>query len=677
MKGKTRRDTAQAVPRLAVRGKGPGRWRNIYRSFVFRSALITAIVLTAGLLVVSVLSFRMLESQVWADFHASAEMQATLLSDRIGAYVRAYDTMAAEAATQEMIAISGQMLVGARALDADGLDVYVSVLDGTAPPFTAAPVAAAELVRAVSHRTVDHLVIQAPIYSQIGRDGPVVGVLDVVFQTARIKAELTALTQRLALVCASASLVVGVMIALIMAHQVSRPIGLAIGRMQRLANDDTEFEIPKARSSEIERMNKTLGVFRDAIRARKTSEAQAKAAAEENAALQRAQEAQAATARDAELERQRQSHQDAEASLAAQATLQKDLDALMARATAGDFSVRMDLPADLEGQHDLRSKINDLLEMIDTGLSDVICVMEDLSNGDLSTRMAGRKEGAFGRLQSTTNSLGSELCLAFETFLSQAGRLMDETAGLASAADDLSERTAETTTHLAQTKMSLGQIVEAAQSTADTASQVRAYADTAQTEALDSTDVVKDAMAGMSQIEAVSAEISKTLQVINDIAFQTNLLALNAGVEAARAGPAGRGFAVVASEVRALALRAASAADDIGHLVSKSSREIGRGVKLVGRTGQTLENLGVHIGEMSGQIAEIAKSAAAQSDAVQRIDATLGDVEAATQTNTAMFEEVSASNATLKTVAAEMVNLIERFEIEPHEDAAEGADQAA
>ena len=74
---------------------------------------------------------------------------------------------------------------------------------------------------------------------------------------------------------------------------------------------------------------------------------------------------------------------------------------------------------------------------------------------------------------------------------------------------------------------------------------------------------IRNDMAAIQVIVQDIGQLEGLATSIKDISKQTNLLALNAAIEAARAGEAGRGFAVVASEVRALATRAAAAADTI------------------------------------------------------------------------------------------------------------------
>ncbi|MCK0094581.1 methyl-accepting chemotaxis protein [Yoonia sp. F2084L] len=290
-----------------------------------------------------------------------------------------------------------------------------------------------------------------------------------------------------------------------------------------------------------------------------------------------------------------------------------------------------------------------------------------LADGDLKQLITTPFHGEYDQLRQDYNRTVENLNQTIGSVVIKAGSIRQRSDSMSKSSDDLSRRTENQAATLEQTAAALDELTASVKSAAEGARQVKDVVGDARQDAIESEPVVQSAVRAMTEIEGSSEQISQIIGVIDDIAFQTNLLALNAGVEAARAGEAGRGFAVVASEVRALAQRSSDAAKQIKGLISESSGQVERGVSLVGQAGEVLTKIAGHINHISDLVAEIASGAEEQSVGLGEINIGVTQLDKVTQQNAAMVEEASAGSHALNGDAAELAEMVTRFQL--HETA--------
>lgn len=290
-----------------------------------------------------------------------------------------------------------------------------------------------------------------------------------------------------------------------------------------------------------------------------------------------------------------------------------------------------------------------------------------LAQGDISYSISSPANDPFpaqyDSLREAFNSVAATLSATMSRVLEVATNVRAGSEEITAAAHDLASRAETQATTLEESAAALSELTESVRVTASRAKNAEKVSEENRSIAETGANVVRDAVDAMKKIERSSDQINRIIGVIDDIAFQTNLLALNAGVEAARAGEAGRGFAVVASEVRGLAQRASDSAREIKSLISEATMQVETGSTLVGKTGQSLEEILRKAIEVSEQVSAIAGTAAEQSSSLAEINTGVGQLEQVTQQNAAVAEQTNAAANSLQRQAETLQKELESFRV--------------
>lgn len=322
----------------------------------------------------------------------------------------------------------------------------------------------------------------------------------------------------------------------------------------------------------------------------------------------------------------------------------------------GDINV--DVKTDTKDEiGDLAESFRDMIENIHNQAR----IAESIADGDLSIDVKVRSEKdllnmKFKEIVVKNNEIMTNIANAADQVATGSGQVSNSSM-------ELSQGAAEQASSVEELTASLEEVSSQTDVNAKNANDANELAEAAKENAIQGNAKMHDMVKAMEEINDSSANISKIIKVIDEIAFQTNILALNAAVEAARAGQHGKGFAVVAEEVRNLAARSADAAKETTEMIENSIKKSEGGTQIANETAKALNQIVEEVAKAADLVGDIAIASNEQAAAIEQINQGIMQVSQVVQANSATSEEGAAASEELAGQAEFLKESVAKFKL--------------
>ena len=330
-------------------------------------------------------------------------------------------------------------------------------------------------------------------------------------------------------------------------------------------------------------------------------------------------------------------------------------------------------------------------ENLQRELLTLLSEVEGASSGDLTVR-AQITDGEIGIVADFFNSIVENLRDIVTQVKDASGQVNRSVSNDGESIRKLSTDSIEQATQINITLASIEEMTAALQAVANQAAEAAQASQTAEATAKAGGKAMESTVNSISQVRETVAEtakkvkrlgessqqISKVVELINQIALKTNLLAVNAGIEAARAGEEGRGFAVVAEEVGALAAQSAMATKDIEQIIAAiqtetsdvveametSTSQVVDGTRSVAEAKQSLEAILDVSRQVNSAFQVISSETTTQANISEQVKQMMAEVAQVSIEASQASSEVSQSLQTTEEITQQLQRSVDAFTVE-------------